>query len=359
MIKKCVFLLIALLFTHTTYAGVTGKIAGRIVDAETNAPLVGVNVMIEGTTMGAATDINGYYVILNVPVGLYRVQASMMGYTKTIVENVKVSIDITTKVDFSLSSEVLEVSEGVTIVAERALIQQDEVSTRHFVTAEEIETRPIDSFQEIARRQAGVVGNHFRGGRSGEVLVLIDGIPVKDPAGTYSGNLGGFTADIPEYGIQEMEVSLGGFGAEYGNVQSGILNLALKEGRQSYAGRLRFTSTDFGFPSVNTRYLRDIYEANINGPEPLTSYALPLLGIDIPGDVTLSLSAEISDKDRGYYLNQQSFEQAYQGKLTYRMSPNIKLSFGGVFSNSKWDSYYFQASKYGPAPDYPVNEYRA
>ncbi len=382
MVKTRVLLLWLLLFpVASLFAGVTGKIAGTVVDADNQQPLPGVNVVIEGTTMGAATDINGYYVILNVPVGSYRLKASMIGYSSVVVQNVRVSIDLTTKVDFELSTEVLKVGEGVTIVAERPMIQKDEISTRHFVSAEEFDIKPIDNFQGMANIQAGVVNNHFRGGRTGEVLVLIDGIPVKDPAGEYSGNLGGFTSDVPEYGIQEMEVSLGGFSAEYGNVQSGILNLALKEGTSKYSGKVRATSTDFGRLNINRyvsttsrsffgdsigaiqpwnnklRPIRKIYEFNLNGPEPITSFALPGIGLKIPGEMLLSLSAEITDKDQGFYLNEKSFDQTYQGKLTYRITSNHKLAIGGVFNTSDWDQYYFPAAKYGPAPNYPVNEY--
>ncbi|MDZ7375518.1 MAG: TonB-dependent receptor [candidate division KSB1 bacterium] len=359
MVKKLMLVLwLSLIPIAALFGGVTGKIAGTVVDAENRQPLPGVNVVIEGTTMGAATDINGYYVILNVPVGTYRLKATMMGYSSVVVQNVRVSIDITTKVDFALTTEVLKVGEGVTIVAERPMIQKDEISTRHFVSAEEFDIKPIDNFQGMANIQAGVVNNHFRGGRTGEVLVLIDGIPVKDPAGEYSGNLGGFTSDVPEYGIQEMEVSLGGFSAEYGNVQSGILNLALKEGTSKYSGKVRATTTDFGSLNINryvstssrsffgdsigaqlpwqNRYrpLRKIYEFNLNGPEPLTSFALPTIGLKIPGEMLLSLSAEITDKDQGFYLNEKSFDQTYQGKLTYRMTSNYKLAVGAVFNNS-------------------------
>lgn len=381
MVKKVIIMTLFLLSFSTVFAGVTGKIAGTIVDSESRQPLPGVNVIIEGTTMGAATDINGYFVILNVPVGTYRLKASMMGYSVLVVENVRVSIDLTTKVDFSLSSEVLKMGEGVTIVAERPMIQKDEISTRHFVSAEEFDLKPVENFQGMANIQAGVVNNHFRGGRTGEVLVLIDGIPMKDPASEYSGSLGGFTSDIPEYGIQEMEVSLGGFSAEYGNVQSGILNLALKEGAAKYSGKIRATSTDFGSLNVNkyvstssqqflgqtlgtasswqneSRLRRKIYEFNLNGPEPITTFGLTALGLKIPGDLLMSLSAEITDKDQGFYLNETSFDQTYQAKLTYRITPNYKLTFGGIASMSDWDQYYYSAAKYGPAPNYPVNEY--
>ena len=139
MFKKIITMILFLFLVGSVYAGVTGKIAGRIVDAETMQPLPGVNVMVEGTMMGAVTDITGNYIILNVPVGTYRLKASMMGYSAIIVENIRVSIDLTTKVDFNLSVEALKLGEGVTIIAERPMIQKDEISTRHFVSAEEFD----------------------------------------------------------------------------------------------------------------------------------------------------------------------------------------------------------------------------
>ncbi|MBN2417351.1 TonB-dependent receptor [bacterium] len=346
--------------TCLAFAGTTGKIAGKITDKATGAPLAGVNIVIEGTMRGTASDVNGNYVILHIPPGTYSLKATMIGYGPMTVKEVRVKIDLTTRVDMQLTEQVVE-GQGVTIIAESKLIQEDEVSTRHYISADEMTVMPVDNFQEIAKNQAGVVGNHFRGGRSNEVLVLIDGIPVKDPAGTYSDGvteLAGFTGDVPEFGIQELEVSLGGFGAEYGNVQSGVLNVALKEGRQKYAGNLRFTSTDFGTSSMTTQLLQNIYEISLNGPEPVTSQLLRRAGINLPGALTFSLSGEITDKDQGYYLNQQSYNQSFQGKLTYKISPTLKLTYGRLLSKRNWDEFYFPASKYGPGPDYPENEYQ-
>ncbi len=357
MIQKRLFILILVVAFNSGFAGVTGKITGLVTDAETGEPLPGVNVAVEGTNLGAATGVDGEYIILNVPVGTYELRATMMGYTPIRVKNVRVSIDITTKQAFELSPKVLDIAEDITIVASRPMIQKDEVSTRHFVSSDEIELQPVDSFQEIAKNQAGVVGNHFRGGRTGEVLVLVDGIPVRDPAGFYVEDLGGFTSDVPEYGIQELEVSLGGFSAEYGNVQSGILNLAMKEGARRFTGRIRATTTNFGSQNINTDLLENIYEINLNGPEILTNYALPLLGVNVPGSVSFSLSGELTDKDRGYYPNQQKLDQSYQGKITYKITPNHKLILGGLYSDSEWDQFYFPASKYGPGDDYEFNEY--
>jgi outer membrane receptor protein involved in Fe transport len=347
-------------------AGTSGKIAGVVKDEKTGQPLVGVNVVVEGTTMGAATDKDGYYLILNVPAGKYNIKASMIGYTTVVMRDVLVSIDLTTNLNFNMKATVLEAGESVVVVAERPLLRKDEFTSRHRVTDEEMTVQPVDNFQQIASNQAGVVSGHFRGGRTGEVLVVVDGITMRDPAGTYSGNLGGFTASLPQAAIQEMEVTLGGFSAEYGNVQSGILNLALKEGSDKYSGRARVMTTNFGaklndalmgkrtkwLDAVYQHKLENWYQFSLNGPEPLSTL---LLGN--PKLVNFSFSAEIDDRQQGYFLNQQSKSQSYQGKITTRPNSKMKLAIGGLYSQRDWDSFYFPASKYGPGEDYMYNDF--
>lgn len=351
MIKKWFLIISSLVWVVSLHAGVTGKIAGKITDAQTKQPIPGVNVLLEGTSMGSITDVNGYYTILNIPPGNYTVRASMIGFTTVRYERVRVSIDLTTQLNFNLSSEVLDITEAITVVAQRPMIQKDEVATKHYISNEEIELQPVDSFQEIAQNQAGVVGSHFRGGRSSEVLVLIDGIPVRDASGEYAGNMGGFTSSVPNYGIEELEVALGGFGAEYGNVQSGVLNLAMKEGSSRYNGRFRASTTDFGSRDINTPFNRKIYEAAFSGPVPLVKKVMP-------GDLSFSLSGELTDKDHGYYPNQYTYDRTLQGKLTWRISPNYKLTYGTLYNQMDWDQYYFYAAKYGPGAEYQSNQYQ-
>ncbi|MCK4322278.1 TonB-dependent receptor, partial [candidate division WOR-3 bacterium] len=156
------------------WAGTTGKIAGRITDSETGESLPFVNVIVEGTTMGAASDPDGYYVILNIPPGRYDVVARMMGYQEYRITDVKVSIDFTTWLDFNLNPTAVEV-EGITVTAERPLIQMDLTSTRSVIDADRIEALPVVEFEDIVNLQAGVVDGHFRGGRSSEVVYMLDG----------------------------------------------------------------------------------------------------------------------------------------------------------------------------------------
>ena len=90
------------------FAGTTGKIKGRVTDQATSEPLINATVMIAGTQYGAVTDLNGEYIILNVPAGIYQIRFSFLGYQIVNVTNVNVMPDLTTDVDAALTSEGIE-----------------------------------------------------------------------------------------------------------------------------------------------------------------------------------------------------------------------------------------------------------
>ena len=122
--------LLLLIFVSIGHGAVTGKISGIVKDAkEGDAALVGANVIVQGTTLGAATDANGQYTILNVPPGIYEIRFSMMGYQEAVVQGVQVKIDLTTNIDMALNPTVIESGEVVTVVAQRPLVQPDETSS--------------------------------------------------------------------------------------------------------------------------------------------------------------------------------------------------------------------------------------
>ena len=120
-----------------TFAGTTGKIAGKVTDKTTGEPLPFVNIIMVGTNLGAATDIDGNYVILNIPPGKYNVKAQYIGYQPVLVENVSVSIDLTTTVDFTLSESAVELEE-VVVQGKQDLIKKDVTSSQSLISAEQI-----------------------------------------------------------------------------------------------------------------------------------------------------------------------------------------------------------------------------
>lgn len=212
------------------YAGQTGKLAGKITDRETGDAMIGANIIIEGTYLGAAADIDGYYYINNIPPGTYTVIASAVGYRKTIVTQVQVRIDLTTNLDIDLSSESVQLGEDVVVVAQKPLVIKDLTSTSATVSSQEIELMPVEDIHAVINLQAGIIGGHFRGGRSNEVAYLIDGISVTD---AFNGNI---SVEVENSSVRELEVISGTFNAEYGQAMSGIVNIVTKEGSQKFEG---------------------------------------------------------------------------------------------------------------------------
>lgn len=220
------------------YAGTTGKIVGTVVDQTTGNPLIGADVVLEGTGMGGSTDADGYYSILNVPPGTYRLSVYYVGYAPLIVEGVRVRIDRTTTQTVKMSSELVEGRE-VVVEAERAVIELDRTHSSSVVNSETVDLLPVTEIEEVIELQAGVVSNngqlHFRGGRAREVAYIIDGMPVTN---AFSQS-GGSNVNVETNMIEELEVISGTFNAEYGQAQSGVINIVTKKPARDFSGSVQ------------------------------------------------------------------------------------------------------------------------
>ncbi|NCS90614.1 MAG: carboxypeptidase-like regulatory domain-containing protein, partial [Ignavibacteria bacterium] len=125
------------------YAGTTGKIAGKITDKSTGELLIGANVIIIGTSMGASSDIDGNYFIINIPPGEYEVKASMMSYSSITVQKIRVSVDQTTKLDFELNPESIQMAD-IIVTAEKSVVRKDLTSTEETISGENISMLPLE-----------------------------------------------------------------------------------------------------------------------------------------------------------------------------------------------------------------------
>ncbi|MCH7620188.1 MAG: TonB-dependent receptor, partial [Candidatus Marinimicrobia bacterium] len=334
-LSRLIIVILVLLFTlPAAFAGRTGKISGRIMDAQTGNPLPGVNITLKGTFLGASTDSEGYYYILQIPPGSYTAVASYIGFKTVSVEEIWVSTNLTTSLSFDLEPTVLEISEEIVVVAVRPMVIKDQTSSVHHMSAEEIMDLPgIGEIEDVIALQPGVVGDgeniNVRGGRSGEILYLLDGIPINDPV--YNTE----TLDVGRYAISEVEFQTGGFNAEYGGSQSAIVNIVTKTGGRRFTGRVAYFTDDFGSGEYVGYQLGDEYfvkgvsnfiegvesdtlfngktegrglrkysfntdrmEINSGGPEPITTYLLPSLGVNLPGEgisYYVSLQTNFSD----------------------------------------------------------------
>lgn len=342
---------IILVFSSMSIAGTTGKIAGLAVDSETGEPMAGLNVVVEGTLQGAATDLDGEYYIINIKPGKYTVTASMVGYKTITMTEVSVDADLTTKVSFNLVPEALT-TDAIVVTAERPLIQKDETFTQTVTTAEEIESMPVNSVNEVMSYSAGMVvfgdgsydtdepeALHVRGGRSNELLYMIDGFYARDPL------LGGQASDVPNNAIENMSLIMGTFNAEYGEVMSGVVNMVTKEGSDEYHGSVGVSTDQFGIIDLNNGTLRN--DISLSGPIPLLKRAATFfIGYDyLYTDTYLHEStSHVHDIDGNLISRNHKFptmdrRERYAGNVVVTPFNNIKLTFGFNRLNQKQRLY--------------------
>jgi outer membrane receptor protein involved in Fe transport len=224
-------LLLVQILGSPLWAGTTGKIAGQVIDQKTGTPLPGVNVMVSGTSLGGVTDLNGNYTILEVPPGFYSVHLSMLGYARVTVQSVRVLIDQTAHVEVGLNTEVLQ-GETVTVAAKREIVKTDVATSVVAVSDREIEELPVANVTDVVGMQAGIQnGMDIRGGAARDALFLMDGVTMRDPRNNQPINRIALSA------VKEISIERGGFNAEYGQVQTGLVNVVTKEGAKAgYTG---------------------------------------------------------------------------------------------------------------------------
>ncbi len=317
--KKIISLVLLLPFF--IYAGTTGKLAGTIKDAQTGEPLVGANVIIEGTNFGAATNLNGEYVILNISPGRYNVKFSFIGYETIAIQNVIIVVDQTTLLQIELNPQTIQVDE-IVVTARTPLIQKDVTGSISVITREEIDALPVSTFTELLSLQAGVTGSgsnlHVRGGRSNEVAYMIDGTIVVDPL------LGGLATDINNDAIQEMSLLSGTFNAEYGNALSGVVNIVTRDGSDKFSAKLEARTSEFGIDRYTS-----LHENRINGS---------ISGPIVSPEFNFFLSGEL-DKRGSYLPFGYNDTKSFFSKLTTNAIPFVKISLSNRGSVGKRQNY--------------------
>ena len=254
-----------------------GKIAGKVTDAETGEGLIGVSILVDGTTQGTATGLDGNYVLLNMRPGSYALIFSYVGYQRHTLTDVGVSTGQTTRIDVELRSTVIEGDE-IIVQAVRPLVQKDLTASKKTVVAEEIDALPVESLFGVLATQAGVTTGasgelHVRGGRSNEISYLVDGLAVSNPF-----NTNGIATRVAIDAIEEMTVISGAFNAEYGKAMSAVVNLVTKEGGDQFDGSFSAYGGDFVTPNEEVFFLPSgidlnsrTLEGSLSGPLPFGS----------------------------------------------------------------------------------------
>lgn len=354
-----------------TWASTVGTIRGQVTDAESGDPMPGVNVIIEGTSMGAATGTDGNYMIINVPIGTYTVTASMIGYKKSRVEEVRVIRDQTTWLNIKLQTSVLA-GEEVVVTAERPMVEQDVTGKKISVGTEEITTLPLRDLTELFTLQSGIIevksANlgipgfedrgieqiHVRGGRANETGFMVDGMYIENPI--YGGK--GKGTRLNQYAVEEVDFQTGFFNAEYGDAMSGLVNSVTRSGGKEYSGVLRYETSALGAEQDRLRNFRKI-AGGFGGPVPFTGEK-KRLRFWVSGDFTSSadrvlefdnkrfieghpdnVDKKVNYLDRFTGWHAAGFDSTYDvfGRLDYNLSDNIKLYYSHWQLQSRFKTF--------------------
>ncbi len=314
------FLVLIFLFN-----GITGKIQGVVTDEETKEPIAFADVIITNTEMGSATDENGNFYILNVPTGIYTIEASYIGYQTKRIENVLVEADRATRLNITLKQSAIELA-PVTVYGETPVIKKDYVATTQIMRRAEIATLPVDYTPTLITFQAAVARRdttlHVRGGRSTEVQYMVDNVSIIDP------QTGDLAIGISKGIVDEVIFLPGGFDVEYGRAMSGVVNLISEKPQKRlqancYAKTEKIMPFYFDFGYEN-------YQSTLHLPAAKNLQGL--VSIDI---------MQTNDWDPRLYILPHKQRQDYSiySKWQFAPSGKIKVNLSGAKSRSQFDRY--------------------
>lgn len=244
MFPKFYKIFLFMMFAGSFAFSQTARISGKVTDQQTGEPLIGANILIVGTSLGAASDVNGEYLITSVSAGQYSVRASYIGYQDVTVTNLIVTSGLTTRLNFELQPKGIS-TEEVVIVSERPLIEKTSTNAKRIISPDmfEIYGRNLNT---IVSLQAGVVTQNgltfIRGSRPDETGYTVEGADVKNILNRNGGSL----VRVANDALQEVIVQAGGYTAEFGNANAGIVSSEFKTGTSQYHFSLRAETDNFG-----------------------------------------------------------------------------------------------------------------
>jgi hypothetical protein len=377
MFKKFLFLTIifAMLLPISAFASVYGRLTGKVIDEEGKGVL-GATVRVQGTTLGAPVrNKDGSYTIVNIPAGSYEVLVRAVGKTE-VTKKVRVSADETAELNFTMGVESIKM--GVVEVYGNKMVSKDAEGKKQTYSSEEIKGTTARGVTGIVGLSAGVrdagAGFSIRGARSSETQVKVDGL---DVGNAFTGGMGfggtGYYPMVSQYGTEEVQVLTGGFSAEYGNSQGGVVNTSVKTGRTDKYEALMSYYT--GIPSLWGRQAYDLdlqkvdskwvpveggegaqlqgggeqsIDFGIGGPLPLPFFKHSTFFISTSYfyEKYRSNSYEIYDpagNNLGQYENNQTWRKNITGRIRFAINEDIGLILGSNYgvTSAEFGGWYW------------------
>jgi len=265
------------LLPMTAFAATTGNVFGVVTD-NTGAVLPGVTVTITGPNLQgsrqAVTNERGEYTLSLLPPGNYRVEASLSGLSPAVQNNVRVSLDVTTRQDITMGmgavAEAITVTADAVVVDPTATTVQQNFGTQHLKYA--VIGQGGRSYQSVLSQAPGVVGTgnpSVLGSNIGQNNYMLDGVNTTDPV-THT-----FGSNLPFDAIQEISIQTLGKDAEYGRAVGGVVNVVTKTGGNEFSGTLDARLTNNNFAESGDRY--DASIQNFRNFRPSASLGGPIV----------------------------------------------------------------------------------
>lgn len=243
-----------------------GKLTGTVTDPERGETLPGVNVVLEGTQQGSATQSDGTYTIIGISPGSYTVRFSLVGYGTKTVEDVRIRSDRTRQLNVEMSSEVVK-GEELVVQATEPVVDADQTASRTSFTGEEVAQLPAANLEEILGTTAKSFDGVVRGSRRFGTKTVLEGVDISNEfnksnsiTGRYNTRLGyGNTVrndevksvnslfDLGAGPISEASISTGATPSSDPSGSGGVVSVSLQEGRGEWSGNASVRTA----PSIN------------------------------------------------------------------------------------------------------------
>lgn len=316
-----------------------GILKGKVTDQKTGETLIGATVVVVGTYNVISTDLDGNYIIKGIKQGDYSIKISYVGYSDKQINGVKIRSGETKE----LNTTMIETSNNlgeVVIEGAKNLVDLEDGKSKFKLVAEDIKEMNARDVVQLAALQPGVNSNvdgiQIRGGRTYETTYIVDGVSASDPlAGT------GFGVGLNSGSIQELSITTGGAGAEYGDAVSGVVAAKIKEGSNRWSFSGNWVTDDFGRRGKSPiGWSTDILNAQIGGPiikDKLTFFASVDLNLSdgytsIPNGGPSEKNKFIAEQVRTSLLDDPNGSNASQSKFwaprqDNRWSNTIKVAY--------------------------------
>ncbi|MFQ5674566.1 MAG: TonB-dependent receptor domain-containing protein, partial [bacterium] len=340
-----------------------GEISGKITNAETGAPLADVNISVVNSTFGAASSAHGFYLINNVPAGVYRLLISRIGYETEFQDNVLVKPGKIAVRDVKLTPAIVQLNEVIMSASRREQTARMTPASVSVVSSSDIEHRNVSTFDQALddvpgisiQRTIGVSVQSLSirgssdvagGGVGNRVFLAIDGRPALS-----SDSGGALWSLVPTNFIDRIEVVKGAFSSLYGSTaMGGVINVITKKPYARGYLKVKVNSGFYESPPKSLQYNDGVsffnsVELNHSNSFGKFSYLL-------------SLSRKESDGHR-----QRSAYEFYNlyGKLFFDLSNNrnLEVTIGGDVGRNDYPHTWFSRLRpLNVAPKNTDNEQR-